>query len=550
MTSPRQKIQMTFEGRRISTAGNRTILEALIGAGVMLRSDCGGKGRCGKCRVKIHGPKLKSLSPPGETEVAIIGVKGLAAGYRLACCATLVDDVALEIPAGSRLSTNVLEKAPPLLLEKHRLSKTRAADLKGTYGLAVDLGTTTIATYLCDLAAAKVEASIAARNPQAIFGDDVMSRITAISRDADLLKRLQRMTIKTIDWSARTLMQSSRLQPDQIKTMVVVGNSTMIHIFVGQNPASIGVYPYAPGFVEERRLTAEAVGLGFNPGAQIRTLPLITGFIGADTVSAALAADLANHPVGTMLVDVGTNGEIMFLGKEGMLAASCATGPAFEGATIRHGMQAVPGAIEAVKINRSKRQLTCSVIQNASEKRRRPTGICGTGVISAVAELLGAEIILKGGAFNSAAKYPGLQQGENGGLQFILVAPEKTAEGRPIVLTQKDVRAVQLAKGALRTGIDLLCKEAHMDMPQKILLAGAFGNYIRPREALAIGMFPGLAPEDIEGVGNAAGAGAILTLFDERFAQKAAEISRTTRVLDLSTHPDFQQTFIRALAFP
>jgi uncharacterized 2Fe-2S/4Fe-4S cluster protein (DUF4445 family) len=550
MTSPRKKIQITCEGRRILTASNRTVLEALIGAGVMLRSDCGGKGRCGKCRIKAHGPQLESLSPPGGAEVEIIGAKGLAAGYRLACCAALINDVTLEIPAGSRLSANVLEKAPPLLLKKHTFSKKRGDNLKDAYGLAVDLGTTTIAIYLCDLAAAKVEASVAARNPQAIFGDDVMSRITAISRDADLLKRLQRMTIKTIDWGAQALMRSSGLQPAQINTMVVVGNSTMIHIFVGQNPASIGVYPYAPGFVEEKRLTAEAIGLGFNPKAQIRTLPLITGFIGADTVGAALAAELEDHPVGTMLVDVGTNGEIMFLGKEGMLAASCATGPAFEGATIQHGMQALPGAIKAVKINRNKHQLTCSVIQNASEKKWRPVGICGTGVISAVAELLGVEIILKGGAFNSAAKYPGLEQTENGGLQFILVDPEKTAEGRAIVLTQKDVRAVQLAKGALRTGIELLCKETHMALPRKILLAGAFGNYIHPRDALAIGMFPAMASEDIEGVGNAAGAGAILTLFDERFAQKAIEISRTTRVLDLSTHPDFQQTFIRALAFP
>ncbi len=550
MISSRQKTQITFDGRRIQTAGDQTLLEALIDAGVMLRSDCGGKGRCGKCRIKIHDPNLQSLSPPGEAEVSILGTKDLAAGYRLACCAALLGDVALEIPAGSRLSASVMEKAPPLLLKKHTLSKIRVEALKDTYGLAVDLGTTTIATYLCDLPAGRVKASMAMRNPQAIFGDDVMSRITAIHKDSDLLKRLQRMAVKTIDWSAQALIRSSRLKPAQIKTMIVVGNSTMIHIFVGQNPVSIGVYPYAPCFVEEKRLSAESIGLGFNPEARIRTLPLISGFIGADTVSAAIAAKLEDLPVGTMLVDVGTNGEIMFLGKEGMMAASCATGPAFEGATIQHGMQAVPGAINAIKMNRNKRKLSYSVIQKEAEKRRRPAGICGTGVISAVAELLRAEIISKGGAFNSTEKYPNLQRGENDALQFILVPPEKTADGRAIALTQKDVRAVQLAKGALRTGIELLCKEAHTDLPRKILLAGAFGNYINPRDALTIGMFPGLEPEDIEGIGNAAGAGAILTLFDERFAQKAIKISRITRVVDLSAHPDFQETFINSLSFP
>ena len=550
MTSPRKKIQITFEGRRILTAGDQTLMEALIGAGVMLRSDCGGKGRCGKCRIKIHDPNPPSLSPPGEAEAGILGTQGLSAGYRLACCAALLSGVALEIPAGSRLSASVLEKAPPLLLKKHTFSKTRAEGLQDTYGLAVDLGTTTIATYLCDLAACSVKSSMAMRNPQAIFGDDVMSRITAIGRDSDLLKRLQRMAVKTIDWSAQALMQASRLKPGQIKNMIVVGNSTMIHILVGQNPVPIGRYPYAPGFVEEKRLPAESLGLRFNPKAQIRTLPLITGFIGADTVSAAIAAELEDLPVGTMLVDVGTNGEIMFLGKEGMLAASCATGPAFEGATIQHGMQAVPGAIDAIKMDTNKANLSYSVIRNATEKRRRPAGICGTGVISAVAALLRAGIILKDGAFNRTAKYPNLQREDNGALQFILVAPEETADGRTIALTQKDVRAVQLAKGALRAGIELLCKETHPDVPRKILLAGAFGNYINPQDALTIGMFPGLAPEDIEGVGNAAGAGAILALFDERFAHKAAEISRTTRVLDLSAHPDFQETFINALSFP
>ena len=550
MTISNTRFQIFYDAKRFHAEAGQTVLEALINNSIIIRSDCGGKGRCGKCRVKITDPQPDRTTPAGETEINVLKENELASGYRLACCVRPLGDIHLKIPAETHLSPDVLKKAPPLLLKKHRIAKTPSKHSAGDYGLAVDLGTTTIAVYLCNLAAARVEASIAARNPQAIFGDDVMSRITAIHKDSDLLKRLQRMAIKTIDWGAQALMRSGRLQPAQIKTMIVVGNSTMIHIFAGQNPASIGVYPYAPGFVEEKRLPAESIGLRFSPKAQIRTLPLITGFIGADTVSAAIAAELEDHPVGTMLVDVGTNGEIMFLGKEGMLAASCATGPAFEGATIQHGMQAVPGAIDAIKINRNKRKLSYSVIQNATEKRRRPAGICGTGVISAVAELLRAEIISKGGAFNSTAKYPNLQRAENGALQFILVPPEKTANGRAIALTQKDVRAVQLAKGALRTGIELLCKETHMELPRKILLAGAFGNYINPQDALTIGMFPGLAPEDIEGVGNAAGAGAILTLFDERFTEKAIKISRTTRVLDLSTHPDFQETFINSLSFP
>jgi uncharacterized 2Fe-2S/4Fe-4S cluster protein (DUF4445 family) len=491
-----------------------------------------------------------SLSPPSEGELKILGQKGLAAGYRLACCATLLNDISLEIPTSARLSASVLEKAPPLLLEKHTISKARREGQKANYSLAVDLGTTTIAVYLCAPAAGKVIASIAMRNPQAIFGDDVMSRISAISADSNLLKRLQRMAVKTIEWGAQALIDSKNIAPAHIKTIRVVGNSTMIHIFVGQNPASIGVYPYEPQFVDEKQFAADSIGFSFNPKAEVHTLPLITGFIGADTVGATVAAELEENPVGTMLVDVGTNGEIMFLGKTGLVATSCATGPAFEGATIQHGMQAVPGAINTVKIDQKKKEVSYSLIQKEPGNTIKPVGICGTGVISAVAELLRAGIISKDGSFNHETKYPNLQLDENNTAQFILVPPKKTADRRAIVLTQKDVRAIQLAKGAIRTGIDLLCVETNIDLPGKILLAGAFGSYINPEDALTIGMLPDLPPKDIEGVGNAAGAGAILTLFDERFAKKADELSRSTRVLDLSTHPDFQDTFINALAFP
>lgn len=549
MENPKQKIRITLNGQSYFAESGQTALEALINNGLLLRSDCGGKGRCGKCQIKVHDPDSVSLSTPSEGEVKILGQKGLAAGYRLACCATLLNDISLEIPASARLSASVLEKAPPLLLEKHTISKARRDVQKANYSLAVDLGTTTIAVYLCDPAAGKVIASIAMRNPQAIFGDDVMSRISVINSDPSLLKRQQRMAVKTIEWGAQALIDSTKIAPAHIKTMKVVGNSTMIHIFVGQNPASIGVYPYEPQFVEEKQFAAGSIGFSFNPKAEIHTLPLITGFIGADTVGATLAAELEENPVGTMLVDVGTNGEIMFLGKNGLVATSCATGPAFEGATIQHGMQAVPGAIHTVKIDQKKRTVSYSLIQKEPGNTNKPAGICGTGVISAVAELLRAGIISKDGSFNHETKYPNLQLDENNTAQFILVPPEKTADGRAIVLTQKDIRAIQLAKGAIRTGIDLLCMQTHIDLPGKILLAGAFGSYINPQDALTIGMLPDLQPKDIEGVGNAAGAGAILTLFEERYAKKANELSRKTRVLDLSTHPDFQDTFINALSF-
>jgi uncharacterized 2Fe-2S/4Fe-4S cluster protein (DUF4445 family) len=358
------------------------------------------------------------------------------------------------------------------------------------------------------------------------------------------------MAVSAIEWGINTLCRSTRIDPAKIRPMVVVGNSTMIHIFTGENPSSIGVFPYTPVFVAEKILRAGSIGFRFNPDSQIRTLPLITGFIGADIVGAALAAELSDCEPDTMLVDVGTNGEIMYLGQDGLSATSCATGPAFEGAAISHGMHAVSGAIDAVKIDRSSGQAVCSVIQNNPIQPKKAAGLCGTGVISAVAELYRAGIILKDGAFDRKANTPYLRMDDNESPEYVLVPAQSAQDGHPITFTQKDVRAIQLAKGALRTGIDLLCREAGTTHPAKILVAGAFGSYINRKDAVTIGMFPEISASRIDVVGNAAGAGAILALFDESASTRAAELTRITRVLDLSSHPDFQETFINSLAFP
>jgi uncharacterized 2Fe-2S/4Fe-4S cluster protein (DUF4445 family) len=244
------------------------------------------------------------------------------------------------------------------------------------------------------------------------------------------------------------------------------------------------VFPYTPQFVAEQFIRAGSIGFRFNPDLQIQTLPLITGFIGADIVSAALASDLSQAAPGTMLVDVGTNGEIMCLGRNGLSATSCATGPAFEGAAISHGMHAVSGAIDAVQIDKNSGQTVCSLIQQNPAKPKKPAGLCGTGVISTVAELHKAGFILNDGAFNYQADIPNLQLDEDQPAAYILVPAENTQDGRAVTFTQNDVRAIQLAKGALRTGIDLLCREEGLETPAKLLVAGAFGSFINKIDAL------------------------------------------------------------------
>ena len=287
----------------------------------------------------------------------------------------------------------------------------------------------------------------------------------------------------------------------------------------------------------------------FNPDAEVRTLPLISGFLGADIVGATMAADLGNQAEGTLLADVGTNGEIIFLGKDGFSATSCATGPAFEGASIRHGMHAISGAIDAVKVDKQTGKPTCSVIQKNPKQPKKVSGICGSGVVSGVAELYRVGLILSDGRFNTDAA-PDLFQYEDELPEYILVPDGQTLSGRAVTLAQKDIRAIQLAKGALYAGIQMLCNEKGYEQPSRLLIAGAFGSFIEKEDALSIGMFPALARDCIEIVGNAAGAGAVLTLFDDAYREKARNLVQDTEVLELALHPDFQDIFIKSLAFP
>jgi len=537
-------IYIQSEDRTISTEPGQTLLEALVESGVLLRADCGGRGRCGKCKIRIIEPD-NTDSEDNLPDSGVLSREEIADGYRLGCRVDVLGDMTVDIPESSMLTPEVAQKGPTTLPDTIPVSRTPSAP----YGIAVDLGTTTIALYLCDLNLGKVVASISLRNPQVMLGDDVMSRITAVSQKPGTLKRLQKMAVKAMEWGAGSLCRSSGVDPLTIDTMVIVGNSTMVHMFLGEDPSSIGVYPYEPLFKEERRVSAGSLGLLFNPDAEVRTLPLISGFLGADIVGATLAVDLGHKAEGTLLVDVGTNGEIIILGKNGYFATSGATGPAFEGASIRHGMHAISGAIDAVKVDAQTGKAVCSVIQKNPKQPKKVSGLCGSGVVSAVAELYRAGLILNDGRFNTEAA-PDLFQYEDELPEYILAPGRETLSGMAVTLAQKDIRAIQLAKGALYAAIQMLCNEKGYERPSRLLIAGAFGSYIDKEDALTIGLFPDLPLDHIEIVGNAAGAGAVLTLFDDNYRIKAEELVRDTEVLELALHPDFQDIFIKSLAFP
>lgn len=548
--SVRHKIIIHPENCSFAVNEGQSLLEALTRYGILLQSDCGGAGRCGKCQVRIVSGEEKADCPPDENEPIRNAQQDLTHEFRLACQLKIKNDLSVEIPVGSRFIPEVVAKPVTRELLRQVLAARELSNSSSEgYGLAVDLGTTTIGVYLCDLARTEIIASIAVRNPQTLLGADVISRISAVIQDQGNLPHLQQMAVGAIKAAARSLCETACISTDSVSQISMVGNPTMIHLVLGEDPSSIGISPYQPKFKKQMRVEAQDIGLDFNPGTKIYTPPLISGFLGADILAAALGTGFIDLPPGTLLVDMGTNGELMLKCDTGIMATSCATGPAFEGANIHHGMQAAPGAIDAVSIDRSSGEIQLSIIRKDGDQTVRPSGICGSGILSAVAEFIRSGVILESGAFNHTCRYPGLRCDGKNPAEFVIATSETSATGSELTITQKDIRSVQLAKGALSSGIRLICEKVGIKRPQKILLAGAFGNHLNLEDCRTTGLLAGAAPDHIEVVGNAAGVGAVLMMFDGKSMAELARLAQFTREFNLSAHAEFQDTFIRNLNF-
>ncbi|VFQ42858.1 ASKHA domain-containing protein [Desulfoluna butyratoxydans] len=524
-------------GRRVIVCRDgEFIAPALASAGIFLRTDCGGKGVCGKCRVTLSESSTDRVSGDGGDTKEL---------HCLACRTKVHGDIELTIPAATLMTATAVTKAPALLPSGYTPAGEdfREDDL----GVAVDLGTTTIALYLVSLSSKKLLGSLSVKNPQTVFGADVMARIDAVRRNDEALATQRTLVVRAIEWGCRELLTQAGTQAEQLKSIVAVGNTTMIHILAGVSPAPLGVAPYAPVFTDIRRLAFDDRVFTLAPSTRWTTLPLLSGFLGCDIVSAALAVDLVNAPPGTLLVDIGTNGEIMLKNHDGIYAASCATGPAFEGGALSCGMPAVEGAVDRVTIDPDTGRAGFTQI---GEPGTGATGICGSGIIGAMAELLRTGLVLPDGRFDTR-RIPGAVGTDAEGLPAYTIAPENKASGfPPVLITQKDIRALQLAKGALMAGIELLLKRAGMDAPTEVLLAGAFGSVLREDDALAVGMLPQGSRGKIRFVGNAAGTGAVLALCDRKKFSAMEALAATTRVFNLADDPAFNELFINALSFP
>ena len=522
-------IDLLPNGRKIQAKTGKNLLTALMAHHIFLRSDCGGKGVCGKCKVES------------------IGKEGLVSEV-VACTAVVVGDMSIRIPESSFLSAYIIPKssaALPFSFSSGANSVPSVSDL----GIAVDLGTTTIAIYLCNIKNRTVLSSTAVKNPQALYGDDVMSRIGGIGQDQEKLIGLQQLVVKAIEWGVQELLRHSAADLLKLSRMVVVGNPAMVHIFLGVSPYSIGISPYRPAFFEARCTQSSKLGFKFPP-IDVHTLDQTAGFIGGDILSAIMATELEDEPVGTLLVDLGTNGELALKGKNNIYATSCATGPAFEGAAISCGMQAIPGAIDRVIIAGRESTPEYSVIKLHDEKGRKPSGLCGSGVISAVAALVQAGIVDSSGRFEKKIPLARLQCSKHHDWRYVIVPENQSDIGREIFINQKDIRSVQLGKAAIKTGIEFLLRAEGLETPAKIIIAGAFGSYLNKYDMLALGMVPPIDPSLINGVGNSAGAGAIMALCDDACLAKTRKLAKRISVIELAANIDFHNIFIQNLDFP
>lgn len=609
------EVKFLPSNKTVSVQDGSNILQAAIAAEVQVESTCGGKGTCGKCKVRLQTGEADKGVNLTTAEKKFLTPAEIESGWVLACQHILSEDAvvvlqeqkdAYDRKAGFHDSEKIRAHAPGIrklaldlkeptvgdqgadwervvralpvenvpfsrpvaaslpqklrqgkfkvtaVLDGVRLLAVEPGDTRDrSYGLAIDIGTTTVVVYLVDLNRGTVIASGAVTNPQNIFGADVIARITHAAGGPQALQELQEKVVGGINGIIAQLTGKCEVSPEEIYQAVVVGNTTMSHLFLGIDPSFLAPAPFIPAFQQAVEIEAGELGLNILATAIVTVLPNVAGYVGSDTVGVMLAGGADRLQGVNLMVDIGTNGEIVLIGKGSILTCSTAAGPAFEGAEIKHGMRAAEGAIERVHIS--------SDVEVGVIGGTKPRGICGSGLIDALSEMVRVGVVESSGRL--AAKEAQLEnlpplvrrrlRGSGGGAEFVLVWGEDSATGEDLVISQKDVRELQLAKGAIMAGIRVLLRELGAEVREidRVFLAGAFGNYIGKQSALGIGLLPLVPLDRIVAIGNAAGDGAKMALLSVAEKERALSLARQARHIELSSDKGFQEEFIDALSF-
>jgi uncharacterized 2Fe-2S/4Fe-4S cluster protein (DUF4445 family) len=584
-------------GRRGECIENQSLLECARSLNVDIVSICGGGGACGRCKVqivsgmvseptaeelaalteqerrlnyrlacrthplsyvKIHVPP-ESLTAPQRTQIEGLELN-VAPEPTIIGLEVDLNPPSLDIPeaddrnllaalerqhgiVAEDIDLWTLQNLSPKLREMHwkahialRDKEIIALSTSSTrwLGLAADIGTTKIAVYLMDMESGKTIASKGLMNPQISYGEDVVSRIFAASRSPENAAKLQNLLVDAINATAVSLCSEACAAPSDIVESVIVGNTAIHHLFLRLPVYQLGVSPYVPAVRSAVDIKARDIGLKIAPGGTVHLLPNIAGYVGADHVAMLLATGVAESERTVLAIDIGTNTEICLSHKGKLTSVSCASGPAFEGAQIKYGMRAAPGAIEHVRLSGTELQ-----IQTIGGEP--PAGICGSGLLDVVAQLRMNGVIDRTGRMGP---HPMLRN-QDGLNEFVLA--ERPGQAA-ITISQKDVRSLQLAKAAIRLGIRALVEAEGLseDALEQVIIAGAFGTYIDIESAITIGMFPPLPLERYSQVGNAAGTGARLALISRNKRLKAQQIAARDNYIELATIPDFNRKFAEA----
>ncbi|MEA4924584.1 MAG: ASKHA domain-containing protein [Syntrophomonadaceae bacterium] len=537
-----------------------TILDAVRTAGLVLESPCNAMEICGKCKVKIDAGSMSNISFSGEH---CLSNDELSQGYVLACGTRIGGDIAVTLADPEQNDTlqiisqgNVLELKPDSYIKREYdpgtgQSKIYAGDRfigietdasASIYGMVVDIGTTTLVAALVDLESGRELGSKSTLNPQAVYAQDVLSRIKMAS-EAQGLATLHTLVIAAINQMIAELSQENGIKREQIYELVFSGNTCMLHLAAGVSPYSLGKYPYEPKIYGGEYWLAQDLGIAAAPLGVIYMPSIISAFIGADISSGILAAQLHRKKGVTLFVDIGTNGEMVIACHGSIAATSTAAGPAFEGMNISHGMRAAQGAIEYFAIDNSG-AVTVRTIGNAD-----PTGICGSGIMDIVGELAAHRLITNRGKLVDPSQsfiLPALQprfKKLDGKMAFEVAANT--------YITQKDIRQVQLAKGAVRAGIDFLLRSQNLNAidVDRVLIAGSFGYHLQAQSLINLGLLPGEFKDKIEFVGNTSKSGGMAYLLNIAYRDEMDQRVKEIQVIELANYKDFDKVFVSCLDF-
>lgn len=583
---------------------NSNLLDILNNLGIRIEAICGGKGKCGKCKVLLENPESASLITSEEKR--LLSQDEISIGMRLGCLIEPKDGMSIVIPDSSlqkdqRILSEGLStefnfdpaiKSIRIKLPKPKLGGDESfldyikKELKreinidylslkritdelnyGTleanlvvfnneiigfkkneekiYGIAVDIGTTTVVTYLIDIETGALVDIESILNPQIKYGEDVISRITySLNKGVSIPHN---SIVDGINTMIKKLCDRNRINSSSIYEMTAVGNTAMHHIFLNINPRSLSVSPFTPVVSKNLDIKARDIGIEINPSGNIHVLPVISGFVGADTVGVLLATGLYRNDEISLAIDIGTNGELVLGNKEKMVSCSCAAGPALEGGHLGFGMRASTGAIESVFIDKDSFDTFYKTINKS-----KPRGFCGSGIIDIVAEMLKVGIIDSSGKIIENGNDRIRKNKTNNHKEFVVEWKEKTDIDKDIVITASDIREIQLAKGAIMTGINILLEKMKIsaDKIENLYLAGAFGNYIDIKNAIRIGLIPNIPLERIKPVGNAAGEGAKISLMSNEKRIEENILIKKIDYIELASENNFNEEFVKSLRFP